>query len=215
MKHETIEAIEKEKLIVILRGIPERKLLPLAQAMYEAGIRLIEITYDATGSVTDEQTARNIALLASHFKGKMHVGAGTVLTEEQVELTKKAGGTFIMSPNTDANVIRRTNDLGLVSVPGAFTPTEAQQAHLLGADFVKLFPMDAMGASYLKALRAPLSHIRFLAVGGINEDNIAEYGKAGACSFGIGSGIVSRTALEDEDYAAVKALARRYLLAIN
>lgn len=215
MKRETIAAIEKEKLIVILRRIPEHKLLPLAQAMYEAGIRLIEITYDATGTVTDEETARHIALLVSRFKGKMHVGAGTVLTEAQVELTKKARGTFIISPNTDADVIRRTNALGLVSVPGAFTPTEAQQAHLLGADFVKLFPMDAMGASYLKALRAPLSHIRFLAVGGINENNIAEYRRAGACGFGIGSGIVPRTALESEDYAAVKALARRYLLALN
>ena len=214
MREPIISAIQKEKLIVILRGVPKAKLLTLAQAMYDAGIRLLEITYDATGKISDEETGENIALLARHFRDRMYIGAGTVLTEKQVNITKKAGGTFIISPNTDADVIRQTLALDMVSIPGAFTPTEAQTAHRLGADFVKLFPMDAMGASYLKAVRAPLSHIRFLAVGGIDELNIAEYLKAGACGFGVGSAIIPKNYLENEDYDAIKNLAQRFLAAI-
>ena len=215
MREEIIKNIEKEKLIVIVRGIAKDKLLPLANAMYEGGIRLMEITYDASGKTSDEETASCISLLAENFKGKMMIGAGTVLTERQVELTKSAGGCFIISPDTNPVIIKKTKEMNMVSIPGAFTPTEAQAAHLAGADFVKIFPLDCMGASYLKAIRAPLSHIRFLAVGGINEHNIPEYKKAGACGFGVGSNIVDKKLLEKEDYAALTKLAEAYIAALQ
>lgn len=215
MREEIIKAIEKEKLIVIVRGITKEKLLPLAKAMYDGGIRLMEITYDATGKISDEETASCISLLAENFQGKMMIGAGTVLTERQVELTSAAGGCFIISPDTNPAVIKKTKDLNMVSIPGAFTPTEAQSAHLAGADFVKIFPLDCMGASYLKAIRAPLSHIKFLAVGGINEHNIPEYKKAGACGFGVGSNIIDKKLLENEDYATLTKLAKAYIAALQ
>ena len=215
MREEIIKNIEKEKLIVIVRGIAKDKLLPLANAMYEGGIRLMEITYDATGKTSDEETASCISLLAENFKGKMMIGAGTVLTERQVELTKSAGGCFIISPDTNPATIKKTKKLNMVSIPGAFTPTEAQSAHLAGADFVKIFPLDCMGSSYLKAIRAPLSHIKFLAVGGINEHNIPEYKKAGACGFGVGSNIIDKKLLANEDYSALTALAQKYITALN
>ena len=180
MRNEIIRLIEKEKLIVIVRGIETEKLIPLAEAMYAGGVRLLEITYDATGKRSDEETAEQIALLVNHFAGRMCIGAGTVLTEKQVILTKNAGGLFIISPDTNPHVIAKTKACDMVSIPGAFTPTEAQMAHRSGADFVKLFPMDSLGADYLKAIKAPLSHIRFLAVGGINEMNMSSYQKAGA-----------------------------------
>ena len=215
MREEIIRTIEKEKLIVIVRGIAKEKLLPLAKAMYDGGVRLMEITYDATGKTSDEETASCISLLAENFAGKMMIGAGTVLTERQVELTKSAGGCFIISPDTNPTVIKKTKELDMISIPGAFTPTEAQAAHLAGADFVKIFPLDCMGSSYLKAIRAPLSHIRFLAVGGINEHNIPEYKKAGACGFGVGSNIVDKKLLEKEDYAALTKLAEAYMEALQ
>ena len=215
MREEIIRTIEKEKLIVIVRGIAKEKLLPLAKAMYDGGVRLIEITYDATGKTSDEETASCISLLAENFAGKMMIGAGTVLTERQVELTKSAGGCFIISPDTNPTVIKKTKELDMISIPGAFTPTEAQAAHLAGADFVKIFPLDCMGSSYLKAIRAPLSHIRFLAVGGINEHNIPEYKKAGACGFGVGSNIIDKKLLENEDYAALTKLAEAYIAALQ
>ena len=211
MREQTIKAIEKEKLIVIVRGVEREYLIPLAEAMYAGGIRLIEVTYDASGKISDEETADNIALLAKHFGGCMLVGAGTVLTEKQAELTKNAGGSFIISPNTDVNVIRTTKMLGMVSIPGALTPTEAQTAHLAGADFVKLFPLDAMGASYLKAITAPLSHIKFLAVGGIDETNMEKYWKAGAKGFGIGSNIVKKEWVREGKFHEITALAKAYV----
>lgn len=211
MKNTIIQAIEKEKLIVILRGVAEKHLLPLSEALYRGGIRLMEITYDASGVVPDETVATQIQLLSTYWKDRMLIGAGTVLTEKQAELTWGAGGQFIISPNTDTAVIRKTNELGMVSIPGALTPTEIQTAHCAGADFVKLFPMNAMGASYLKAIKAPLSHVRFLAVGGIDCDNMREYMKAGALGFGIGSNIIKKDLLKEDNYTAITELAQTYV----
>ena len=213
MKSIVIQTIEKEKLIVILRNVEEKYLLPLSEALYQAGIRLMEITYDASGKVADETVAKQIRILVDFWKDKMLIGAGTVLTEKQVELTKEAGGLFIISPNTDAEIIRKTNALEMVSIPGALTPTEVQAAHRAGADFVKLFPMDAMGASYLKAVKAPLSHIKFLAVGGIDCNNMEEYLKAGAIGFGIGSSLIKKDLLKEENYSALTELAETYVKA--
>ena len=213
MKNTVIQTIEKEKLIVILRNVEEKQLLPLSQALYQGGIRMMEITYDASGKTSDETIAAQIQILAKYWKGKMLIGAGTVLTEKQVELTKQSGGLFIISPNTDTEIIRKTNELEMVSIPGALTPTEAQTAHRAGADFVKLFPMDAMGAPYLKAVKAPLSHIKFLAVGGIDCNNMKDYLKAGAVGFGIGSSLIKKDLLKEENYAALTELAETYVKA--
>ncbi len=206
----TIEKILKEKVIVIVRGVARQNLIPFAEAVYRGGIRLLECTFDATGTVTDEQIADNIKMLIDHFGDKMLIGAGTVLTEKQVELVKKVGGKFIISPDTNADVIKKTKEMGLVSIPGAFTPSEAAAAHRAGADFVKLFPVGKLGAGYIKDVKAPLSHIRFLAVGGVNCDNMAEYYKAGACGFGIGSDIVNKKHIAEGNFGAIESAARKY-----
>ncbi len=210
MRNKVIESIEKNRIITILRGIASDKLIPLAEAMYDGGIRLLEITYSANGSTSDEDTAKNIEMLSRHFEGRMFIGAGTVLTEKQVELTKKAGGLFVVSPDTYENVIKKTREFGMVSIPGALTPTEIQNAHRYGADFVKLFPITNMGSEYVKAVKAPLSHIQFLAVGGIDENNMSEYLRAGVCGFGIGSNIVNKKLVEAGDFAAITELAKKY-----
>lgn len=186
----------------------------LAEAMYKGGIRLLELTYDATGAVSDEQTAKNIELLAEHFEGKMYIGAGTVITEKQVELTKAAGGSFIISPDTYGAVIEKTRNLEMVSMPGALTPTEIQAAHRYGADYVKLFPVKSLGIDYVKAVKAPLSHIKLLAVGGINENNMSDYLKAGISGFGIGSNIVDKKLVEANDFSRISQLAEKYMRVI-
>lgn len=199
-KDKIIETVLCEKIIVIVRGVEKNKLLPLAQAMYDGGIRLMEITYCSDGKTSDEETVENIKMLTDKFGDKMIIGAGTVLNENQVKLTYKAGGQFIVSPDTNMDVIERTNKLGMVSVPGALTPTEIQQAHLIGADFVKLFPVTTLGTDYVKLVSTPLSHINLLAVGGIEEDNIKEYLKAGASGFCIGGRIADKKLLEENNY---------------
>ena len=215
MKNKVIKAIEKEKLIVIVRGVKKEKLIPLAEAMYEGGVRLLEITYDAKGIVTDEETTENIKMLATHFDGRMYIGAGTVLKESQAELTKNAGGTFIISPDTNPDVIKKSVELGLVSIPGALTPSEIQRAHINGADFVKLFPITSMGVEYVKAVSAPLSHVKLLAVGGVGLDNISDYLKSGVCGFGLGSNIIDKKALAEDDYKTITELAKQYTMAVK
>lgn len=206
----TIQQIEKNKIIVIVRGVAKEKLLPLAEAMYEGGIRLIECTYDASGKISDEEIAENIRMLAEHFAGKMAVGAGTVLTEKQVELTKQAGGKFIISPDTNPELIAFTKKCGLVSIPGAITPTEVATAHRAGADFVKLFPINLHGPKYVKDLKAPLSHVKLLAVGGITVDNMQDYLDAGAVGLGVGSGIVFKKMIDEDRFDEIVGLAENY-----
>ncbi len=211
MRETVTEAVKKEKIIVIVRGVESDRLIPLAEAMYKGGVRLLEITYDASGKVSDEQTAKNIEMLTRHFEGRMYIGAGTVLTEKQVELTHAAGGKFIISPDTNPDVIKKTGELGMVSMPGALTPSEVQAAHRAGADFVKLFPITNMGVAYVKAIKAPLSHIKLLAVGGIDDSNMKPYLAAGVSGFGIGSNIIDKKALAEGDYDKITELAKKYV----
>ena len=206
----TIEQIEKNKVIVIVRGVEKEKLIPMCQAIYDGGLRIIECTYDASGKIRDEEIAGNIKMLADHFEGKMLVGAGTVLTEKQVELTKKAGGKFIISPDTNSNIIKKTKEEELVSIPGALTPSEITQANRSGADFVKIFPMDMMGVKYIKDLKAPLSHVKMLAVGGVTADNMKDYLEAGASGVGIGSGVVNKKQISENNFEEITKLARSY-----
>lgn len=215
MREKVIEKIEKEKIIAIVRGVESEKLIPFAEAVYAGGIRLLEITYSADGSVSDEETAKNIQKLSERFDGRMYIGAGTVLKEKQVELTKSAGGRFIISPDTYPEVIRKTRELDMVSIPGALTPSEIQSAHRAGADFVKVFPVTNMGIEYLKAVKAPLSHIKLIAVGGINEKNMSDYIDAGICGFGIGSNIVNKKMIEEENFEEITNLAKKYTAVIK
>ncbi len=210
MRDNVIDTIERCKIIAILRGVKNDKLIPLAQAMYEGGIRLLELTYSADGSSSDEETAKNIEMLSEHFMGKMFIGAGTVITEKQVELTKKAGGKFIISPDTYENVIKKTRELNLVSMPGALTPSEIQAAYRYGADYVKLFPITNMGIEYVKAIKAPLSHVKLLAVGGIDETNMKEYLDSGISGVGVGSSIVNKKLIESGDYNTITELVKKY-----
>lgn len=210
-----INEIEKEKIVVIVRGVESNKLERFCEAVYEGGIRFLEITYSADGKVSDEETAANIKMLSEKFKGRMHIGAGTVLTEKQVCLTKEAGGEFVISPDTNPDVIKLTKELGMVSMPGSLTPTDAQRAHLSGADFVKLFPIANLGPEYLKNVKAPLSHIKFIAVGGITVENIPEYLKAGACGFGIGSNIVKKQLIDENRFEEITELAKKYVSAVK
>ena len=211
MRDTIIQKIIEEKIIAIVRGVERDKLIPLAEALYDGGIRLLEITYSSNGKVIDENTAENIRLLVENFKGRIYIGAGTVLTERQVELTHQAGGQFIISPDASSLVIAKTRALNMVSIPGALTPTEIQIAHKAGADFIKLFPVTNLGVNYIKALKAPLSHIQFLAVGGIDETNIQDYLKAGVCGVGVGSNIINKDLIEMNDWKTLTWLAQKYV----
>lgn len=215
MENAVIKAIEDKKIIAIVRGVHSKKLIPLAKAMYDGGIRLLEVTYSADKSISDSETANNIALLKKHFGKEMHIGAGTVLTMAQLELTKQAGGEFIISPDTVPELIKATKELQMISIPGAMTPSEISLAHKSGADFVKIFPIVSLGPEYVKAIRAPLSNIKLLAVGGVDVSNMVSYLRAGVCGFGIGGNIVDKKLLENNDFNGLTALAKKYVSVVK
>jgi len=185
------DLLNRSKLIAILRGIPSEMLLDVLDVLYENGIRLAEITFDATDDVPDEGTASDIGRAVSHMDGRMLIGAGTVIRRNQVELTAAMGGSFIISPNMDPAIIEYTKQRELISLPGAMTVSEVCDAVNAGADYVKLFPANVLGPAFVKAILAPLRNAQLLAVGGITPDNIDDYLNAGCVGFGIGSGIAN------------------------
>jgi 2-dehydro-3-deoxyphosphogluconate aldolase/(4S)-4-hydroxy-2-oxoglutarate aldolase len=207
-KQQVIQSISAHKIIAIARNVPAGAIVKAAAALYEGGIRLIEVTFNQQAVPAD--TARAIKTLSDAFDGSMLIGAGTVLSVEQVELAASAGGQYIISPNVDPDVIRRTNELGLVSIPGALTPSEVMTAWNSGADFVKLFPAGELGIGYIKALRAPINHIPMLAVGGVDQHNLKDFLAAGIQGVGIGSNIVSTKLIEAGNFAGLTDLAKAY-----
>ena len=210
-----IERIRKGKIVAILRGVPEEKLGFIAEALQKGGVRAIECTFDHTREDCVEANGRMISRLAALTGPDMDIGAGTVLTPEEVRAAVEAGGLFIISPNVNERVIGESKRLGAVSIPGALTPTEIVSAWEAGADFVKLFPAGQLGAGYIKAVRAPLKHIPMLAVGGVTPENIPDYLDAGICGFGIGSPLLPKAVIEANNWAAVTERARRFVEAVR
>ncbi|MBQ8402355.1 MAG: bifunctional 4-hydroxy-2-oxoglutarate aldolase/2-dehydro-3-deoxy-phosphogluconate aldolase, partial [Clostridia bacterium] len=172
--------LTQTRLIAILRGIPGELLPDVLDRLYDGGVRLAEITFDAAGILPMEETAAQIAMAARRMDGKMHIGAGTVLTAEQTELTKNAGGTFIISPHTDPRLIAETKKQGLFSLPGAMTVSEIVTAHRAGADYIKVFPAGSLGADFIKQVHGPLPHVKLLAVSGVSLADVPAYLAAGA-----------------------------------
>jgi len=209
MEH-VIERIKEHKIIAIVRGVALDDIVPTAHALMDGGIRLLEVTFNQSSSTGEQDTAEAIRRLCSAFGDDMIIGAGTVVSERQVAVAVEAGAQYIISPNTDAAVIRKTLELGAVSIPGALTPTEVLYAHNLGAHFVKLFPAGNLGTGYIKAIRAPISHIPLLAVGGVNDKNLMDFSKAGVSGVGVGANIVDNKLIKEKKFDELTALARLY-----
>lgn len=208
MREQVIQWAEREKLVAIVRGIEREKCLKVAQALYDGGVRLMEVTYDQKNPDSWKSTADTIGELVRVFQGRMMVGAGTVTTPELVDLTHAAGGLFVVSPDTNVEVIRRTRELGMVSMPGAMTPSEIMTAHHAGADIVKLFPAGELGLGYLKAICAPISHVKIIAFGGINEKNIKAYLEAGAIGVGVSGKLFNNEWIEAGEYYRITESAK-------
>ena len=171
-------------LIAILRGVTPPHVAEIADALISAGITKIEVPLNSP------EPLHSISILARDFGDAAEVGAGTVLTVDQVDRVADAGGRLIVSPNTDLFVIDRTKKLGLASWPGAMTPTECFSALAEGADGLKLFPASLIGTGGLKAIRAVLpAATQVYAVGGAGPENFGEWIAAGASGFGIGTAL--------------------------
>ena len=209
-REQIIQNTLERKVITIIRGMEGDVCLRIAEAVIKGGLNMVEVTFNQSKPETFETTCRAIAGIKQEFGGEVLVGAGTVISPKLVEMAAEAGAGYIISPDTSVEVIKRTRELGMVSMPGAMTPTDIMTAWNAGADFVKLFPAGDLGLGYFKSVRAPLSHIPLLAVGAIGENNIRDFMKAGAKAFGIGSNIVKKDWVANGEFDKIAELARRY-----
>jgi 2-dehydro-3-deoxyphosphogluconate aldolase / (4S)-4-hydroxy-2-oxoglutarate aldolase len=189
----TLQLILQHRIVAILRGCDPDHVLSIADALYKGGVRLLEITLNSTDAL------QVIEQLSAQISDRMLIGAGTVLDAAEATSAIAAGARFIISPSLDPATIRRTLDLGAVSVPGAFTATEVLSAHRHGAHLVKVFPAS-VGPAYLRDLRGPFPQIPLMPTGGIRLDNIRSFQEAGAVAFGIGSALVTPAARLTPDY---------------
>lgn len=160
---------------------------------------MAEVTFDQADPDAIEKTSGAIKMIKENFPD-MKVGSGTVTCKEHVIATKEAGGEFCLSPNVDIEVIKATKDAGLVSIPGALTPSEIIAAHNAGADIVKIFPAGWLGLRYLKDIKGPINNVKFLAAAGVNEQNFGDFLKAGYCSAGISGRLLDKKVIDAGDY---------------
>ncbi|MBQ7771512.1 MAG: bifunctional 4-hydroxy-2-oxoglutarate aldolase/2-dehydro-3-deoxy-phosphogluconate aldolase [Bacteroidales bacterium] len=199
-------------IIAIIRGFEPDVCLRLAEAYAKGGINMVEVTFNQKAPETWKDTAAAIRSIKDHFAGAVKVGAGTVLTEEQLRICEDAGGEYMVTPNVNTALIRKCAADGLMAMPGAMTPTEAVEAYDAGATYVKLFPAGILGPDYVKAVKAPLSHIPFLAVGGIGPDNIGDFMKAGCVGAGVGGNLTNREWISDGEWDKITATAASLVL---
>lgn len=190
-------------IIAILRGITPNESVAVCTALIEAGITMIEVPLNSPDALT------SISLVSKALSDRAAIGAGTVLTPEQVHTVAEAGGTFIVSPDTNAAVIEETVRIGMLSYPGVFTPSDAFTAVRAGATGLKFFPAEVLGPKGIKAMKAVLPPaLPLYAVGGANPDNFNEYFAAGCAGFGLGTYLYKpgTSAAQVAEYAA-KAVA--------
>lgn len=176
--------IKKDAIVAIIRGVTPAEAVEVAQVMYEAGIRIVEVPLNSPSPF------ESIRKIVDALGDKMLVGAGTVLTADDVQSLHAAGGQIVVSPNMNPGVIRKTKELGMLSYPGIMTVSEAIAAIEAGADGLKVFPAGVVGMSFIKAAKVILpKKLPILAVGGVDDKNLLEWKAAGADGYGLGSSL--------------------------
>jgi 2-dehydro-3-deoxyphosphogluconate aldolase/(4S)-4-hydroxy-2-oxoglutarate aldolase len=205
-KKEVLEGLRRGGLVPVLRAPSAEDALAVSEVLCKAGLNALEITMTVPGAVDV------IATLSQRFGPDLLVGAGTVLDAKAAAACIEAGAKFIISPSLELEVIAHCNQAGVAVLPGALTPTEIVKAWRSGADMVKVFPCSAVGgASYLKAVKAPLPQIEMVPTGGVSLETAAAFIKAGAAALGVGGDLVDVAAVRSGRGEEIAAKARRYL----
>jgi len=203
-----LKQILHHKIIAIIRGADPGNALDIVHALYEGGIRILEITRNSPDAL------KVIQAVEKEMGNLVTIGAGTVLDGETAKAAISVGAKFIISPIVEEETIKATKQNGAVSIPGAYTPSEIVRAHLYGGDIIKIFPSPSL--FYFKNLYGPFQDIMFMPTGGIDLDNIVEFKNAGAVAFGIGSSLVdTRHKITDEYLNNIKVKAQQFVVAIK
>lgn len=204
-----LEQIHKRRIIAVIRLDDLSNAVELTQALIAGGVSIIEFT------LTNPDAAKAIADVKAAVGSSGLIGAGSVISAEQVNTVADHGAEFVVSPITKPSVIEACHQRAIPTIPGAYTPTEIQQAWEMDVAAVKVFPAGGLGSRYFKDVLAPLPHLRLIPTGGIDTSNIKEFFKAGVFAVGIGSALFNRAGLIAQDWEAISASARSFCEAMS
>ena len=203
-------AIESAGVMAILRAASDRSLVRACQAMAKGGLRVAEVPLTTPNALTV------IARIARELGGRILIGAGSVLDADAVRRSADAGARYIVSPIFKQEVIEAAHGLGLSCIPGALTPTEVLTAWEAGADIVKVFPAHRLGGpAYLRAVLAPLPHVKLMPTGGVRLESIGDWFAAGAVCLGVGTSLIRPDLIEVGDFDALTQHARAFVQAVD
>ena len=204
-KPEVISLLTQTGIIAVVRVEKEEQVLPVCEALLAGGVIALEIT------LTIPNALKAIREASHHFGSRALIGAGTVLNAEDCRAALEAGAEFIVSPISKTEIVEAALAVDRPVMLGAYTPTEAQLAHEAGADFIKIFPADGLGPNYIKALRAPLPHLRIIPTGIAKAEDVPAFIKAGCVAVGLGSLLVSLPLVRAGDWPELTRLAREFV----
>jgi 2-dehydro-3-deoxyphosphogluconate aldolase / (4S)-4-hydroxy-2-oxoglutarate aldolase len=189
---------KKAPLVGIIRNVAPEDVKTLLPIYREAGLTTVEITMNTPGA------AEMIRYAIAFENEGLNVGAGTVCTEEDLDLALDAGAQFIVTPVINKKVIKKCVKKGVPIFPGAYTPTEIYNAWSLGATMVKIYPATSLGPGYIKDLKAPMAQLKLLPTGGVSLDNMTDFLKAGADGLGIGGQLFDKKYIENKDWEGIR-----------
>lgn len=215
MRDEVLSMIKRDRLVILARGIKTEVLIQALQACADVGVTLFESTFDHRLEDPVTENREKLKTLKKVLGNRIRFGAGTVLNKAEVQAAFDAGCEYIISPDTNEEVIAETRRLGMLSIPGAMTPTEISHAWNIGADIVKLFPADDVGFHFIQNLKGPLPHIPLMATGGVNPVTIPQLLKAGITAVGTGITVFRPDLVAEEDYEGIATLAKMHVDAIR
>lgn len=197
-KQKVINEIESSKVVAVVR-LPDSSLFePVAQAIYDGGIRAIEITMTVPGALSALEQA------IPRLPSGLVFGVGSVLDAKTVNKAVNTGASFVVSPVMKKEIIDSCKTLEIAVMPGAFTPTEIQTAWEWGADIIKVFPADILGMNFFKGVKAPLPHLKLMPTGGVSLTNAGEWISAGACAVGVGSALLDRESIRNKNFDQIR-----------
>jgi 2-dehydro-3-deoxyphosphogluconate aldolase/(4S)-4-hydroxy-2-oxoglutarate aldolase len=206
-KQQIIEQLLNPGVIAVVRAKRAEQAVPLAEALVAGGVIAIEITMTTPNAIAAIKEA------SSKLGTRALIGVGTVLDEKTCQAAIDAGAEFVVSPICRRELVPIAQNAGKPIMLGSYTPTEAQLAHEAGSDFIKIFPADTLGPNYIKALRAPLPHLKIVPTGGVDLKTIGDFFKAGVAAVGAGSSLISKEVLEKDDWATLTKTATEFVKA--
>jgi 2-dehydro-3-deoxyphosphogluconate aldolase/(4S)-4-hydroxy-2-oxoglutarate aldolase len=208
-KSQIIERILEPGIVAVIRADSSEQLLSVAEALYNGGVTGMEVT------MTTPNALQVISDVAKKFGEKVLIGVGTVLDTETCRAAISAGAEFVVTPVTRPDVIRLCNRYGKPIASGAYSPTEALLGHESGADFIKIFPADQLGPTYIKNLLAPLPMLRIIPTGGVTAETAASFINAGCVALAAGSSLISKEVLKTGDWKKLSETAAAFVAAIK